>query len=232
LDGRTFISQAVADDGVDHGLVPGTAVRITFQGSNLSANAGCNTMSGGYSIVDGKLVASGGWATTEIGCSEALMAQDQWLSNFLSSGPRITLNGDSLVMISGGTAMDMLDREVAEPDQPLVGITWGLVSIITGDAVSSVPVGVVSTILFKPDGTVDIQPGCNSGGGSYVVDGDTITFSELVTTDMACPGARMDVEAAVLAVLNAGTVTYSIDSNSLTLMAGENGLQFSAAVDI
>jgi len=233
LDGRTFISQAVADEGIDHGLVVGTDVRLTFRGNTISAYAGCNTMSGGYTIADGKLVATENWATTEIGCQPALMAQDQWLANFLSSQPRITLNGDSMVLISGGTAMDLLDQEVAEPDQPLVGITWGLTSIISGDAVSSVPVGVTATILLKEDGTVDVEPGCNSAGGNYVVDGNSIAFSNLTTTDMACPGPRMDVEAAVMQVLNAGTLTFAIDSNTLTLTAPDgSGLQFSAAVDL
>jgi len=233
LDGRTFISQAVADEGIDHGLVAGTDVRLTFQGNNISANAGCNTMSGGYTIADGKLVATDNWATTEIGCQPALTAQDQWLANFLSSQPRITLNGDSMVLISGGTAMDLLDQELAEPDQPLVGITWGLTSMISGDAVSSVPVGITASLLLKEDGTVDVEPGCNSAGGNYVVDGNSITFTNLATTDMACVGPRMDVEAAVMQVLNAGRLTFAIDSNTLTLTAADGtGLQFSAAVDV
>ena len=44
----------------------------------------------------------------------------------------------------------------AEPDQPLTGITWGLTSILDNDTASSVPNGVMATLLFKDDGTVQI----------------------------------------------------------------------------
>jgi heat shock protein HslJ len=229
LAGRTFISQSIADEGIAHGLAQGTAVRLTFQGDTLSANAGCNTMSGGYTIDGGKLVTIGDWATTEMGCQPALQAQDQWLSAFLSSGPRITLNGDSLVLISGGTAMELLDREVAEPDQPLVGTNWTLSSLISGDAVSSVPAGVTATIKFSQDGTVEIHPGCNTGSGTYSISEDSIQFNDLATTDMACDGPPMSVESAVLEILSANSITYTIDSGNLTLMAGANGLQFTAS---
>ena len=98
--------------------------------------------------------------------------------------------------------MTLLDKEVAEPDQPLVGPTWTLSSIISGDAVSSVPQGVTATIKFNEDGTVEIHPGCNSAGGPYAINEYSIEFSDLVTTDMACDGPPMSVESAVLAVLS------------------------------
>jgi heat shock protein HslJ len=124
----------------------------------------------------------------------------------------------------------LLDREVAEPDQPLVGPAWTLTGFISGDVASSVPQGISATIGFTPDGTFDMNDGCNSGGGKYVIDGDQIVFSQLITTDMACTGAAGQVEQAVLAVLAAGSVNYAIEAGSLTLMAGVAGLQFSAAL--
>jgi len=229
LDSRTFISQSIGDEGVTHGLVQGTAVRLTFQGASLSANAGCNTMSGTYAIDDGKLVAAGDWATTEIGCQPALQAQDQWLSAFLSSQPRITLNGDSLVLISGGTAMDLLDKEVAEPDQPLIGTAWTLSSIISGDAVSSVPQGVTASIKFNQDGSVEFQTGCNSGRGTYTVGENSIDFADMAMTAIGCVGSPHDVEDAFVAATSGDSITYSIDSGTLTIMAGANGLQFLAS---
>ena len=45
---------------------------------------------------------------------------------------------------------------------------------------------------------------------------------------MACPGPRSDVEAAFLAVLGADSVDFVIDSDQLTLLAGDSGLQFTA----
>jgi len=40
-----------------------------------------------------------------------------------------------------------------------------------------------------------------------------------------CLDQRNDTEAAVLGVVRAGEVTYTIDANLLTLIAGDKGLQ-------
>ena len=228
LDGRQFISISVTKGGVAHALVEGTVIRLTFQGNNISGQAGCNTMGGTFTVVDGKLFWQGG-GMTEMGCDPARHAQDDWLSQFLGSQPLFSLVGDDLVLTSGDTVITLRDREIVEPDQPLVGTTWTLSSVISGDAVSSVPMGVIATIVFNADGSVAVDPGCNSGGGTYAVDGESIAFSDIFTTKMACPGPRSDVEAAVLQVLSADAITWAIDSGSLTLMAGNVGLQFSAS---
>ena len=49
---------------------------------------------------------------------------------------------------------------------------------------------------------------------------------------MACAGAAGATEAAVVAVLGAQEVTFTIDGSNLTLMSGANGLQYSAAMDL
>jgi heat shock protein HslJ len=229
LDGRQFISITVTDGDHVIGLVPGTVIRLVFQaGGSLSVQAGCNTMGGTFTIVDGKLVADSPWSMTEMGCDPARHAQDDWISQFLGSSPQFNLVGNDLVLTSGATTITFLDKEVAEPDQPLVGPTWTLSSIISGDAVSSVPMGVTATLKFNADGTVEVHSGCNSGGGSYAVEGDLITFGGIALTKMACLGPQMDVESAVITVLSTDGVTWAIDSGSLTLMAGDHGLQFSA----
>jgi heat shock protein HslJ len=228
LDGRTFLSVTITDGGVVKALVPGTVIRISFTGGQLGASAGCNSIGGTYTIDGDTLVFQGG-GMTEMGCDPARHAQDDWLSGLLGARPTVAVNGNDLVLTSGTTTITMLDREIADPDQPLVGPTWTLSSIITGEVVSSVPAGVTATIKFNADGTVDIQPGCNSGGGTYAVEGNAITFSELITTKMLCLGGGSTVEEAVLTVLEAQAITYAIDAGSLTLMAGDIGLQFSAS---
>jgi heat shock protein HslJ len=60
--------------------------------------------------------------------------------------------------------------------------------------------------------------GCNGMGGNSVVDerASKITFSEVITTKMACDDDRMRLERAVLATLE-GPVTYRIDADRLHL---------------
>lgn len=231
LTGRTFLSTGVTVDGAPYALAAGTRIRLIFDNGNLSANAGCNII-GGNLVIDGDKLRFSGASMTEMGCDEPRMAQDQWLITFLSSSPTFVLNGNDLTLTSGTTAVTLLDREIAEPDQPLAGPTWSLASFISGDTVSSVPVGISAAFTFADDGTFSANFGCNSGGGTYAIDGDTITFSDVVMTKMACGGAAGQVESAVLTVIGAeGPIQFAIDAGSLTFMAGDLGLQFSAAVD-
>jgi heat shock protein HslJ len=92
----------------------------------------------------------------------------------------------------------------------------------------SIPEGVVATLTFNADGTVTVQPGCNSGRGDYTVEGDTISFGPIALTRMACAGAAGQVETDVLLILGAGDVQYSIDAGTLTLETADGGLQFTA----
>lgn len=227
LDGRAFLSTAVTVSGADRPLVDGTQIRLSFTDGQIGASAGCNIFGGSYRLSDNRLLISGG-AMTEMGCDDARSAQDEWLFAFLGSGPTVALSGNELTLSSTDTVINLLDTEVADPDRPLVGTTWTVTGLITGDAVSSIPDDVQATLLLTDDGRVEVHSGCNSGGGSYAASGDTITFSEMFTTEMACGGARDQVEAAVLAVLGADSVTYAIDASGMTLMAGDIGLQLSA----
>lgn len=93
LEGRTFTSSEV--EGQD--LVAGSTIRFTFEDGNLATIAGCNTMTGGYEIEDGRVVV-GQLAQTMMACSDELMAQDDWLSALLSGGPTIALEDDTLVL--------------------------------------------------------------------------------------------------------------------------------------
>jgi heat shock protein HslJ len=228
LDGRQFLSVDVTVNGVARPLVPGTRIRLSFTDGNLGAQAGCNSIGGGYRIEGGRLVTDL-LGMTEMGCDQARHDQDDWLAAFLGGQPQVRLAGPDLVLESGGTIVRLLDREVAEPDVPLTGVRWTLVTIFAADAAMSIPDGVVATLEFSADGNFSLHSGCNQGGGRYQVGEGTITFSDVVTTEMACDGARAQVEAAVFAVIGAGGVAYQIDSSSLTLTGDGNGLGFSAA---
>jgi heat shock protein HslJ len=224
LAGREFLSNAITDGGAAVNLVPGTRVRLTFTDTNVSAQAGCNIFGATYRIEGGRLIVDGG-AMTEMGCDQARDQQDQWLFAFLGSKPTVTLAGTDLTLDDGRTIMRLVDRTIAEPDLPLGGTTWTVTAVITGDAVSSVPAGATATLVFNDDGSLDVNAGCNRGGGSWSIDGSGITFREVVLTKMACDGPAGALESAVLAVINQGAVQASIHANLLTLQAGANGLQ-------
>jgi heat shock protein HslJ len=177
-------------------------------------------MGGSYAI-EGDRLRTTQLSMTEMGCDEPRQAQDEWLAAFLGN-VSFTLDGDTLVLTYDAVRLTLTDKEVVTPDQVLEGTRWVLDGIVSGDAVSSVPVGVTASITIA-GGRVDVEAGCNMGGGPVEVTADTLTFGPIATTKMACEAGPASVESAVLGVLN-GTVDYTIDADVLTLDAGNAGL--------
>ncbi len=221
LEGRTFLSTAIQG----RTLVPGSQVRLSFEAGRIGASAGCNSMGGAYAI-DGDLLVARQLATTEMACDPPLMEQDQWLASLLG-GATIGLDGDTLTLAADGVRLTLLDREVADPDRPLTGTRWVVDGLVSVDAVSSVPAGVIAALIFDAD-RVEVEAGCNTGAGPVAIDDGTLTFGPIALTEMACAGDAWVVEQAVTAVLR-GQVAYAIEADALTLDAGGVGLVLRAA---
>ncbi len=152
-----------------------------------------------------------------------LMDQDIWLASVLSSRPTVTLAGPDLTLTAEGATVTFTDREVADPDRPLEETVWQAESLVTADAVSSIPAGVRPPTLVFTNGTVQVDTGCNRGSGPATVTDAELTFGPIATTRMACDEASNQVEAHVLGVLQ-GTMPYTIDAAVLTLTNGPTGL--------
>ncbi len=226
LDGRTFLSHTVTAGGRDRPLVDGTHITLTFADGTVGASAGCNSMSGDYSL-DGDVLHVGGLATTEMGCDPERHDQDAWLAGFLADSPEVRLSEPELTLTAGDSVVALVDREIAEPDAELTGQEWVLESIVEGDAVSNVPSGIEATFEISDDGTFAVMLGCNTGGGSVEITDGALVFGEIARSTMACEEPAMQVEVAVVAVLT-GEVTYEIDADRLSMRAGESGLDWRA----
>lgn len=228
LAGREFDSVSLTD-GAERPLQPGTTVSLRFTDDEVHGSAGCNSLGSTASVDGGRLVVRG-LGGTEMGCG-GRQYHDEWLSDLLTSRPEIMLDGDRLTLTSGGTIVQLQDRESARPDVPLVGTRWILQTIESGNGpdatASSVPAGVRSTLVFGEEGTLTARPGCNSGSAGYRVEGQTIRAEPLVLTRMACEEPAMQVEAAVVAVLE-GDVTQSVDGSQLRLQGDEQALVYRA----
>ena len=107
-------------------------------------------MSGSWTAT-GEVVVVSTMAMTQMGCSPELMAQDTWLAQQFGKGMTVHLDGDTLTLTTvDGTVITLVDRKVAEPDLPLVGTTWTLESVITGDAATSYA-DVTATMTIEGD---------------------------------------------------------------------------------
>ena len=231
LQGRTFLSTGVTENGQNRALVAGTRIRLFFpkDRSAISVSAGCNTIGGDARIDGGRLVVTQ-LGMTDMACDPARMGQDDWLAKFLSDGPAIAVGKDDLVLTRGTTQIRLLDREVADPDRPLVATRWNVESLVSGDVTSSVPAGTQAHLIFAADGTLSGSDGCNLVSGGAKAASGTIHFADIVTTKMACEPDRARLEAAVLAVLREGDVAYEVEADLLRLRApGGVGLDLRAA---
>jgi heat shock protein HslJ len=97
----------------------------------------------------------------------------------------------------------------------LIG-SWKLTSYSRADVLTPAVTDAEAGLIFKDDGTVTGNSGCNGLGGNYKVEGDQVTFDQITSTLMACDDARMAQEGAVHQVLT-DTVTFKIEGNTLTL---------------
>jgi heat shock protein HslJ len=214
LADRAFASTAVTG----YELVADTTVELAFTADSVGARAGCNSMSGGYTITDGTLEI-GVMASTMMACSEELMAQDTWLNEFLSGEPAISLDGGTLTLTGDDASITLAEIE----DAPLVGTTWNVTGTVANEAVSSVPEEAVASITIADDGTVAVETGCNSGSGTVEVTDTTMTFGPIAVTKRACTDEAVNqLEASVLAVLQ-GDVSYEINGDGLSLRKDANG---------
>lgn len=213
--GRTFLSESATDGGAPRPLVGSTRIRLAFTADNLTAWAGCNTLSGHVQVTGTRLVV-GDLASTAIGCDPALQDQDTWLARILSADPSYTLDGDHLELVSGTTTIRLLDRRVADPDRPLQGTMWQVDGIADGATSSSAPAGVTATVRFASGRVAVDVAGCAHGEGDVTIAGAELRFGPLTMAGGTCPSGAATVKSAVEAVL-AGTVSYRIEAAALTV---------------
>ncbi len=223
LDGRTFVSARVTDGGADRPLVPGTQIQLRFDNGQLSADAGCNTMGGSYRLANGRLLVEE-MAMTAIGCDGPRHEQDDWLAEFLGSGPTIAVSAHDLALTDGDTEIRFVDGAAAQPDRPIVGTLWAVDSLLKADIASSVPAGTTATLQFAADGTVAINAGCNTGQAQVTTDGTRVSFGEIGLTRRACAGPEGQLEAGVLSVLGAPQAELSVENGVMTIDTGQEAL--------
>lgn len=225
LIGRTFLSESVTEDGAPRDLVEGTDISLEFrEDGQVRVRAGCNHLFADVTVGDDTLEITG-VGSTEMGCDQARHEQDRWLTEFLSSSPGWTLDGDRLSLTSGGTEIVLLDREVADPDRALEGTRWIIGTLFSGETASSMPAGTEgSAWLVIEDGAFTANTGCRELTGSVAEEAGMLRFSDVVQTDQACDPEYEQVDEAIRTVLGGGAdVEYVIEADSLRLRHPDGG---------
>jgi len=108
-------------------------------------------------------------------------------------------------------------------DVGLDGTEWELLSI-NGVA----PIEATEITLRFLDGRVQGSSGCNTYGGDYVLEGESVfRVGPVAVTEMACldPDGAMDQEVNYLQVLQGASVLVQ-DDDRISIEGGGNSLRF------
>jgi heat shock protein HslJ len=204
------------------GQVPsGAVVTLTFEDGQASGRAACNSYGGAYDAGDDGSLSFDGFAVTEMACEPELMSLESTYLEALGAVTGFHVDGN---LTLHGDGIDLtFEEEVPPVALPLVGTTWALTTIASGDAVSSVLNGTEVSAEFTADGTVSGSAGCNRYSGSYTWTGDQLSFSPLSSTKMACADDVMAQESAFLASMG-DVASFAIEGSELTLSDGSGAL--------
>jgi heat shock protein HslJ len=174
----------------------------------LTGTDGCNRLVGTWTA-DDETVTFVDVASTRMMCEGV----DTWLSA-LATG---TIAGDTLTVFDeSGEKIGTLARSDdatpapttdADADAAMFIGTWGTES--TGTAPGE------PFIVIAADGTAGGSDGCNSFGGmNWTVSGETITFTDGVSTLMACDGIDQWLNGRATATVDGDTMTFFDESGA------------------
>jgi heat shock protein HslJ len=90
-------------------------------------------------------------------------------------------------------------------------------------ALNGVATDVEAGINFGADGRFTVQGGCNSGGGSWRLDGSRLTLGSIALTEMACDGSKGVIEDVFVAVLKSAPTIAKLDTRSGDLTLDGSG---------
>lgn len=216
--------QAGTNQGQAVPIVAGSRITLKIDGTQVGGTAACNRY-GGKIHVSGTTISITELIQTEMAClDDRLMASE---SAYLGALPRVTAagrSGDSLVL-TGPEVELRFGRVAPVADVDLIGTTWILDSLISGDAVSST-VGE-ATLELSGGGSISASTGCREVTGTYTISDERVQITLDPYDMIGCISPLGDQDSHALNVLTNG-FEVRVDGNRLTLTAGEKGLGYRA----
>lgn len=204
-------------------------IEIDAEGK-ATGSLGCNRFTADAGL-EGDKVTIGPGTTTGMGCAKDVQRFENALGKALHGELRAEVAGeDDERTLTLTTARGDSIALASEPAAPLVGTAWKVTALVSGKTATSLPAGTKGKahLTFGKDGSVAGNLGCNSFHGKAKVSGSTLTFGRLASTKMMCAGPRMELERALLRVLD-GRTTYTVDHRTLSIDGGNGeGLDASA----
>lgn len=225
LGGGTWVLTAGTVAGEPVTVPEGYRITLTVDGEQLGGRSACNSY-GAPVEVDGNRVVIGGLSATDMACEPAVMDAEQRFLTALGRVATASRAGDVLELAGPDLTLTFA-LQPPVPAEDLVGTTWVLDTLITGEVASSV-VGQAATLLLRADGSLRGGTGCRELTGRYVTRGDEVQVTDLAAEGDCSPALR-DQDGHVVTVLGDG-FRAAVDGRRLTLTSdGGLGLSYLAA---
>ena len=220
-----WVLQAGSNQGAPIPIVPGHRITLKIDGSQVGGSAACNSY-GGKLAIDGTTLTLSELIQTEMACQgDGVMASEAAYLAALAGITTAARDGDALVL--SGPQIELHFVLVPPvPNADLVGPTWLLDSLISGEVVSSVA-GNPATLQLHADGSLSAATGCRDVTGQYRIAGNIVQVTIGPMDLFACAEPLGAQDAQVLAVIGAADgFTVTIEGESMTLTAGAQGLGY------
>ena len=161
--------------------------------TNVLMKADCNSANGTYRV-QGRNIRFSPFAMTRMACAPgslgSLFAQN------VQTARRYRRVGDNSLVLELASGATMTFARALSPSVGLglEGTKWNWLGTQTGTekVVASMPIQY--SLDFKTATTVSVRADCNTGSGSYKLEGDHITFGPMAMTMMACPPGSQDLQ--------------------------------------
>lgn len=197
---RVFETTQVTENGQTRELADGSTLLLSFGAISVVASAGCNTLSGTAAYDGGILAVEEPMASTMMACPEAMMDQDTWVADFLTSGPTWSLDGQTLTLASPTIEMTLTENfaNVAQPEPTeaaaVIGNTYLASSVVRDGTDVALAEESELEVVFE-QGSVTVRAGCNTLMGPVALAGGVVLIEEMASTKMACSPALMEQDA-------------------------------------
>lgn len=206
--------------------VEGTTAGLTFnEDGTVTGSSGCNGLGGDYTV-EGNQVTFGEFVSTLMACEDPIMAQEDAAHQVLTGIAAYEIEGEVLTITNNDSVL-ILTRGSFATEQPPGSVSllgaWKLTSYGSGGTLASALPDAEAGLIFQEDGTLTGTSGCNEFGGTYTLEGDQITFSEVVSTLILCDAPIMEQEEAMQQVLSE-TATYQTEGHTLTITRNDTVL--------
>lgn len=211
---------------------------VLLDDSTYAFRADCNNGAGSYTLSGSSLILAPG-PITLAACPEGSLS-DQFVAYLGAiTGYSFDDNGNLVLTLADGTTLLManggpfegvdtgVSGEQPPAANPLGDTSWQWTNFRDAKQDYSVPTTADYVITFNADGTVNVVADCNTGRGTYTVDGSSLTISPLATTLMACPEGSLG-DAFLNHLTFAGTFTIQGNTLFIDLMADGGRMTFVA----